>query len=526
MRRESNKGNRVDRRQFIIASAATAALGSGATAAGTEEAPLFRTADARWQGAYDKALAVLAGNVQTMPYVSRPVLIEGAVYRGIWMECGPHESLVYRKFRPDVARDSHLTFFELQRADGQLPANNKVTETSFGQIQMVVPIAATAWEVARATNDSELLERAYVACGNWDMWLRRHRDTRGTGLIEGFCTYDTGHDNSPRWAGLPDQCPNKDAKKHHDVATLPRLCPDLSATMVGARRAMAEMARALGRDGDRWEEQAESLRKAILARLYSEEDAAFYDEDALGKPVKVRSDILSRMCGEHIPDQAMFDRLWARQLHDSKAFWAPFPLPSIALDDPAFVRPIPRNSWGGAAQGLTALRAGRWFDHYGRSAEFATMMAAWCEAIQRDPSFRQQIDPVTGAFTQEDEPGYSPTALVMVDYSWRLAGVREEGELLHWNVRPGQAVSRDAHFSVRLDGGARAEMRYDASGADLWIGGKSLARIEGLARLITDAAGKPLELVGVSERAQRVSLRMAGRATRHKLAANQRIALR
>lgn len=517
----------MDRRGFIVGSAA-AALAGRAAAQAAEDAPVFRTSDARWQGAYDKALAVLAGNVQTMPYVSRPVLIEGSVYRGIWMECGPHEALVYRKFRPDVARDSHLTFFELQRADGQLPANNKVTETSFGQIQMVVPIAATAWELARASGDGELLERAYAACGAWDAWLRRHRDTRGTGLIEGFCTYDTGHDNSPRWAGLPNQCPNKDAKRHHDIATLPRLCPDLSATMVGARRAMAAMARALGKgsEGDRWEAEAEALRGRILSRLYSDEDAAFYDEDALGKPVKVRSDILSRVCGEHIPDQALFDSLWERQIHKSGAFWPAFPLPSIALDDPAFVRPIPANSWGGASQALTALRAGRWMDHYGRSAEFSTMMEAWCGAIQRDPSFRQQIDPVTGAFTQEDEPGYSPSALVMVDYCWRLAGVREEGELLHWNVRPGHAASRDALFSVKLAGGARAEMRYDARGAELSVAGKSIGRVEGVARLVTDTKGVPRELTGVSEVTQRVVVRAPGRpAWKLRLKRNERITL-
>ena len=49
--------------------------------------------------------------------------------------------------------------------------------------------------------------------------------------------------------------------------------------------------------------------------------------------------------------QRIFDHIWRRQLGNPKAFWAPVPLPSIALDDPAFVRPIPPNSWGGAAVG-------------------------------------------------------------------------------------------------------------------------------------------------------------------------------
>ncbi len=109
--------------------------------------------------------------------------------------------------------------------------------------------------------------------------------------------------------------------------------------------------------------------------------------------MKVRTCALARVCGEHVVDQALFDELWSRQLHNPRAFWAPFPLPSVALDEPQFVRPIPRNSWGGASQALTALRAVRWFDHYGRSAELSTLMDRWCVAIRLDMAFRQQIDP-------------------------------------------------------------------------------------------------------------------------------------
>src|SRR5271163_3080504 len=145
----------MNRREFLTrgAGALVAAKAGSALAVlpTTEGAPEFKTANARWQSAYDAALAALANNVQVLPRFDRPVLIEGSVYRGIWMECGPHESLVYRKFRPDVARNSHMTFFALQRADGQFPASNKVSEMGYGQIQMVVPITATAWELAQAT---------------------------------------------------------------------------------------------------------------------------------------------------------------------------------------------------------------------------------------------------------------------------------------------------------------------------------------------------------------------------------------
>jgi len=513
----------IGRRLFLAASATSAAFafprgldarGGDGSAAAAAEAPRFTTANRRWQAAYDKALRILAGNVQVMPYVNRPVLIEGSVYRGIWQECGPHEALVYRKFRPDVARDSHLTFFDLQRADGQLPANNKESETGFGQIQMVVPIAATAWELARATGDEALLAQAYRAGSAWDGWLMRYRNTRDTGLVEGFCTYDTGHDNSPRWAGLPNQCPNKNAKVHAPIAALPRLCPDLSATVYGGRLALAAMAEALGRGGEaaRWREQAEMLRTAILRRLWSQADAAFYDRDPDDRFVAIRSDILTRMCGEHVPDQAMFDAMWQRQLGNPKAFWTRFPLPSIAMDDPAFVRPIPANSWGGAAQALTALRAGRWFDHYGRSAEFTTMMNQWCEAIQADMSFRQQIDPETGVFTKgADEPNYSPCALVMVDYTWRLVGVREEVDDLHWTIRPGHPAAQGTTLSMRTDNGRLAVIRYGARRAECSLDGRLLATVVGgSVRLVTDASGTPTRLVGIDPAAQTIRLMLRG----------------
>jgi hypothetical protein len=479
-------------------------------------APLFSTATTPWQQVYDRALDVLAGNVQTLPRFPRPVLIEGAEYAGVWQECGPHESLVYAPVRPDLARNTHMTFFALQRDDGQLPANNKRSEAGFGQIQMVVPIAATAWELARSTADHELLATAYNACSRWDAWLMRYRNTRGTGLVEGFCTYDTGMDNSPRWVGCANQCPGKDARRCPPDPTLPRLCPDLSATVYGARVALANMARALGKDSesDHWLEQAEALRTLILTKLYAPDDASFYDLDPHNNFVRVRSIILARVCGEHVVDPSLFDTLWSRQLGNPHAFWAAFPLPSVALDDPTFVRPIPRDSWGGPSQALTALRAGRWFDHYHRSAEFAHLMQQWCSAILRDASFRQQIDPLTGNFTAFGSPGYSPCALVFFDFTWRLAGVRKEtgaareDDELHWNIRPDCPAATGAVFRLPLTPQTVAVLRYTGGAAELRLNRRLLARVRGSARIVTSLSGDPQSLVGIQSSRSPITLEL------------------
>jgi hypothetical protein len=439
---------RIDRRTFLVQGCASAAAAYIPTASPSVPVPTFPDHDPRWSRTWDAALAVLAGNVKVVPGYDRPVLLEGAVYPGVWQECAPQEGLVYGALgryvaaadgQPaplQIARNNHMAFFSLQKPDGQLPCSVKMTATGYGQIQMVVPIAATAWELVQVTHDDEFLAAAYAACSRWDAWLRQFRDTRKTGLTEGFCVYDTGHDNSPRWTGTPKQCPHADARLYdHSVAGLPRLCPDLSATTYGGRVALAAMARALGKKDEaaRWEADAETIRKLILDKLYDPEAAAFFDLDAQGKFVKVRSDVISRVLGEHVlklddkRDRAIFEAVWTRQIHNPKAFWAPYPLTSIAMDDPAFVRPIPRNSWGGASQALTALRAPRWMTHYGKQAEQRHLMYQWCEAISRYTEFRQQMDPLTGDFTRIDASGYSPAALVYLDFIHRLQGSGKGG---------------------------------------------------------------------------------------------------
>src|SRR5581483_4416238 len=445
---------------------------------------------------------------------------------GIWQECAPQEGLVYSLFRPDAARNNHLAFFSQQREDGQLPCWLRKDSVGFGQIQMVVPIAATAWELAQRTDDNELLEKAYRACSHCDAWLRRYRDTRHTGLCEGFCTYDTGHDNSPRWAGIPNRCPDADARKCPPVASLPRLCPDLSATVYGGRVALAAMARALGKstEADRWLADAAAIQSAIMKRLYVPENAAFYDLDAQNRFVRIRGDVISRVLGEHVVDQKVFEEIYRRQIHNPSAFWATYPLPSIALDEPAFVRPIPRNSWGGASQALTALRTPRWMEHYRKAADLAYLMKQWVSAILRDPRFLQQLDPNTGIFTP-DLGDYSPAALVFIDFTWRSSGVRQVRDELEWNLRP--ETNRRASFRLRVNPTTIAELRYKSGEATAFLNGHTIFTSKQTVRIVTDRHGSIKRAAGIAAQSTNVVLKpISGKERKFSIQPNEIIDLK
>jgi len=106
-------------------------------------------------------------------------------------------------------------------------------------------------------------------------------------------------------------------------------------TLATAATSLPTMATELGKgdEASRWHDDAEKIRLLIISKLYSPEDAAFYDLDANNKFIRVRSDVISRVLGEHVlhrydaKDKAIFDDIWTRQLHNPKSFWAPYDRP-------------------------------------------------------------------------------------------------------------------------------------------------------------------------------------------------------
>lgn len=472
---------------------------------------------AKWQA----AVSGLRANVVRVHGYDRPVLIEGGGYPGIWLECGPLEGAIFGLFNPQVALDNHRIFFHLQREDGYLPCWVWADRMGRGQIQMVVPVAATAWETFQLTGDADFLATAYAACARWDAWLAQYHDTLGTGLCEAFCEYDTGHDNSPRFFGLPHEARDGDARYCSTAGTLPYVAPDLSATVYGGRRALAVMARQLGDHAaaQGWDAKADRTRQQLLAVCYDAADACFYDRDRNGDFVRIRGDLLTRVLSEHVVDQPLFNLIYQHHLRNPEAFWTPYPLPSIAANDPTFVRALPGNSWGGAAQALTALRAPRWFDYYGQPADLTHLMRQWITALLADDGFRQQMNPWTGQFT----PGpatYSPAMLVLVDFVRRLCGPVVTPEQIAWNCGLLQEMGDG---ELRL--GAAAS-RYTGGVAELTLDGRHVATVRGACRLVTTPTGQPLALVGTAPTAVEVVVHLPSQAPHTcTLPPNARVAL-
>lgn len=353
------------------------------------------------------------------PELKYPFLSAGSIYPGIWLEHN-QDNLFITDIDPEAAWGSIEIFMFFQRPDGLLPAwvSNHNLQPGYGQIQTVYPFARCALELFRQLKRPEHdLPRIYGAAAKYDRWLEQYRNHTGNGLVDMFCEWDTGHDNSPRGSegGIPLYCPNYEAKNMPKLNCMPITAADLSATRYGGLAALAEMAEILDKksEAEHWHCKAEQLHNAVMTHLYCAEDDFFYDLTPHGWR-KYRTEHITRFFLNKVVSQSMFDRIWQRYFTTPEEFLTEYPVPSVSVSDPAFNRKFPFNCWGGNTQMLTLLRFLLFMDFYQHRKELDLVLTRFLQAYIKYPGnqYTQELNPFTG------EPigrtgGYLPARLLM-----------------------------------------------------------------------------------------------------------------
>jgi len=492
---------------------------------------------ARWQQALtelDGCIRVVGGTGAGSTGAANtgdPILVEGGAYPGAWVESTASIGVeVLARFAPAVARATHLRIASHARDDGLLPY--KVTDAgpAFSQIQMVTPLARTVWNVFHLAGGDDLgyLRAMYEALSANDAWLARHRDTRGTGGVEAFCTFDTGHDASPRFWGVPDRCFEGDAARFDPAhPELPFVAPDLTANVVAQRRYLGRIARALGEHVAPWAERAADATSALLTQCLAE-DGRYYDRDARGELRRVVSDVILRVYEAEIGDDAEFASALERDLLNTRRFLSVAGLTSLAMDDPRFSGDASVNSWGGPVNLLSAIRAAHPFEHHGRVAEHALVATATLTALARTDRFPQCLDPATGnaGYTHS----YSPALLFFLDQLERSCGIlpRPDGTLWFSGLTPTRlehGTAADAVAASRRAGSRLFELAGDDERIVAERDGQRLLEFPRGWRVEADAEGTPVAVVGLAAAPVAGELATASGTTPLTLAPNDRVDL-
>jgi hypothetical protein len=433
------------------------------------------------------------------------MLIEGANFVGLWLEStGTISTEVLSRFCPQAAQSSFNQFVDFRREDGLLPYKISADGPAYRQIQMVTPLARSVWNHYRRNGDKDFLNKMYHAMVANDYWLVKHRNTRNTGCVEAFGTFDTGHDASPRFWHCPDVPFKSDpAKCDPDSPILPFLAPDLTANVYCQRKYLALIADELGIAGEDWKSKAQQSLISLMEHCWDSEDRFFYDRDKHGRFVKVQSDNLLRVFSCEIGTDLFSDAL-EQYLLNTRKFFSRYPMTTIAMDDPRFYQETIYNTWAGQVSFLGNIRIPHAFEYNGRFVELSWILHPLLTALSRFKRFAMGLCPWVGLEGYMDN--YTPTMLFLLDALERYCGIYpvEDGRLWFTALIPGGidhgvVVAEETGYRRRVDGSV-FELINSPDLSFIYRDGELLYRFPGGIRLITDRLGQLLGIIGMSMR--------------------------
>ncbi|MFC0215620.1 hypothetical protein ACFFK0_24800 [Paenibacillus chartarius] len=494
----------------------------------------FAASSAKFEQMYDRAVRKLLDCIVPMLGLE-PVLHEGGIYLGCWLEStGTINAERLARFVPSVSQRSFRLFSDFQRDDGLMPY--KVTEhgPAYRQIQMVTPLARSVWNhYALNGRDRNFLAAMYKAMERQDAWLAAHRNTRGSGGVEAFGTFDTGHDLSPRFWHVPDTPHRGDAGRcDPNSPILPFIAPDLTANVYCQRLYLARMAEELGLGENiaaSWREKARQSERSLFEYCYDADDGFFYDLDRNGEHVRVQSDVLLRVLGCEVGDRRFFDTALRRYLLNTRKFFAKYPFPSIAMDDPRFDPFTSYNSWAGPSNFLSLIRTPHAFEHHGRYVELSWVLQPILSAMNRMTRFGQTLSPWTGAegFTET----YSPAILCVLDFVERMSGIMPtpEGELWFTGMTPypmdhGEEVADETAYARTVDG-VVFELVNTSEQSVVYRDGEEHLRFPRGLRAVTDRSGRLTGLIGMTVSPVEGKIVWEGRSYAASVKGNERVEL-
>lgn len=356
--------------------------------------------------------------------LTRDVFLISEQYPGVWLE-HVYDAVFYAKMFPEkgkeLAKNTIELFIDRQTSEGQLPCyvrdsskwHKKGDSVGYSQIQECVSFGSLCLEAYEVSGREEaFLRKCRDSLEKWIAWLEKYRMISNRGLIEMFCGFDTGHDNSARLDGLSCKGNYSIDGIRQNAAVLPQndeaapvLAVDMNCNHYGNIMALSQMEKLLGNEekAAEYANKAKIVKQKMFELLFDEDDCFFYDVNKNGKMNKCKSCTIFHLFMEKVldkdEDRELIEKMLSMHVLNPEEFWTEYPFPSMAVNDASFKKVTPNNCWGYFSQGLLALRATRWMDFYGLSGEFDILAGKWVQAWTRcydTMKLGQELDPFTG----------------------------------------------------------------------------------------------------------------------------------
>ena len=465
-----------------------------------ETSVVFRTEDEKLQRVYDAAEKKCLLNLKD--FGGSTVLVEGGGYEKIWLETQPMGGEMYALRNPEAAINNVLLFMRHQRGDGRLPGSIQYTEgktePQFNKYQgFCFPFPALNLYYLTG-KDRLYLEQLKDCLVRFDDCLWRTRHLSGDGLLSSFCVYDTGEDLALRYGDAPCWWEKDEPPEGYRV--VPMASMDVTSWSFAARQTVAQICRIQGDSAAGvWEKKAEKVAEALRRRLWDGKRGALFDRDRQGETIDILCHNTLRCMYWGSISRDMADRFVKEHLLNPAEFATPFPLPSVAANDPAF-RNAPENNWSGQPEGLTYQRAILALERYGYHSLVTELGRKLIDTVDENGCrFTQQYDPFTGkaslvrtsdhqpvteACGEDVQDAYGPTMLACLEYLAHHYGIPPHLGQVWFSLGSGKPYEYEAVFY-----GHRYTVRSDGQAAEILIDGKARGRYCCGRRIVTDENG-------------------------------------
>jgi hypothetical protein len=245
-------------------------------------------------------------------------------------------SLIWKYWDKIVSGDILLPLFDNQSKDGRIPHFvgyfNKSDKTQ-------PPLLA--WAISNLEVELHYLEPIYLKLKKYNNWLYQNRRLK-MGLFFWQHSYESGIDNSPRFT-------NQSEKHKYDLTS--RAVIDLNTYVVLQNKSLIKIAKKLqGKTSEiyekdilEFERRNSELIPLIQEYLWDDEAGLYFDYDAVKEElIKINTIASFFPLIAEIPTKDQVIKL-VEHLKDPEEYNTLIPLPTVALNDPNFVK----DTWRG-----------------------------------------------------------------------------------------------------------------------------------------------------------------------------------
>lgn len=392
-------------------------------------APVISAARERWQEWFEQVPPVLdeyaaeyyyawwvmrAGLMNTRYYFTREAIAPSKIhYVGVWHWDQFFHALAYRHVDTKLAEDQIRILIDHQQPNGMFPDaihdEGLITHLEKPVDADVTKPPLMAWTALKLYEKSghlDFLQEIYEPLARWHQWWVDENRDEATGLFIYRHPFSSGLDDSPLW----------------DYG-MPVVAPDLNAYLCNQLESLAQIAALIGEDAAAQQHRAEA--RALLEqmlRVMWDEQAGVFHALSNGKRVPVLTPFHLLPLWNSMLPEAITKRLIAR-LTDPETFWTRYPLPTVAINDPAF---DPLQMW----RGPTWVNINYLFVEALHQAErhdlAGELRRRTLELVMQHDDIYEYYHPITGERPPKAAPIFGWTSALFIDLAIQETQAREE----------------------------------------------------------------------------------------------------